>query len=114
MRGARIVFTAFVLLSAALGQQTVIADAPEVRSPFTLTAAYDAEDNHNAFFFASMFIPPTIRALPGHVITVQYLNNLPAHSGEQCALTRCANHSNLHFHGLHVSPESPQDDVLTM
>jgi FtsP/CotA-like multicopper oxidase with cupredoxin domain len=24
------------------------------------------------------------------------------------------NHSNLHFHGLHVSPQSPQDDVLTM
>src|ERR1700758_4867790 len=26
----------------------------------------------------------------------------------------CSSRSNLHFHGLHVSPEAPQDDVLTM
>jgi FtsP/CotA-like multicopper oxidase with cupredoxin domain len=26
----------------------------------------------------------------------------------------CTNRSNLHFHGLHVSPKAPQDDVLTM
>ena len=51
---------------------------------------------------------------PGGVIKLQYVNNLPVHSSEQCALGPCADHSNLHFHGLHVSPESPQDDVLTM
>jgi FtsP/CotA-like multicopper oxidase with cupredoxin domain len=52
--------------------------------------------------------------LPGHAITLHYANNLPLHSTEQCALRLCADHSNLHFHGLHVSPERPEDDVLTM
>jgi suppressor of ftsI len=45
---------------------------------------------------------------------VRYVNNLPVHSDEKCALALCENMSNLHFHGLHVSPQSPQDDVLTM
>jgi len=113
MRVAGIIFSAFALLSA-FSQRRVIADAPEVRGPFTLTAAYDAEAGHNAFSFAGKAVPPTIRALPGDPINVRYVNNLPVHSTEQCALEACANHSNLHFHGLHVSPESPQDDVLTM
>jgi suppressor of ftsI len=114
MRVAGIIFSAWALLSAAFPQRRVIADAPEVRGPFTLTAAYDADASHNAFFFAGKAVPPTIRALPGDLINVRYVNDLPVHSNEQCALEPCANHSNLHFHGLHVSPESPQDDVLTM
>jgi suppressor of ftsI len=115
MRTLAIVFSALALLSRpVVGQQTVVADAPEVRAPFTLTAAYDADAGHNAFLFAGKFVPPTIRVLPGRVIDLQYVNNLPIHSSEQCALGPCADHSNLHFHGLHVSPESPQDDVLTM
>ncbi len=103
-----------MLLTPMLAQRTVVADAPEVQAPFTLTAAYDADAGHNAFFFAGKAVPPTIRVLPGHEFKLQYVNNLPAHSSEQCALAPCADHSNLHFHGLHVSPESPQDDVLTM
>jgi suppressor of ftsI len=31
-----------------------------------------------------------------------------------CATGLCANMTNVHFHGLHISPESPQEDVLTM
>ncbi|MGI8769901.1 MAG: multicopper oxidase family protein [Acidobacteriaceae bacterium] len=118
MRTVHIVFSAFALLSAApgqrTGQRTVVADPPEVRGPFILTAAYDAESGHNAFFFAGRAVRPTIRTLPGDLINVRYVNNLPVHSSEQCALGPCANGSNLHFHGLHVSPEKPQDDVLTM
>jgi FtsP/CotA-like multicopper oxidase with cupredoxin domain len=89
-------------------------DAPEVRGPLTLTAAFDPDEGHNAFFFAGKAVPPTIRVLPGDTINVRYINNLPVHSDEQCALGPCMDHSNLHFHGLHVSPNSPQDDVLTM
>jgi suppressor of ftsI len=114
MRVAGIIFSAFALLSVVFPQRIILADAPEVRGPFTLTAAYDADASHNAFFFSGKAVPPTIRALPGDLINVRYVNNLPVHSTEQCALEPCANHSNLHFHGLHVSPESPQDDVLTM
>lgn len=105
-----------MLLSAILAhaQSRVVADAPEVRGQFTLTAAYDAQEEHNALFFNGKAVPPTIRVLPGRAINVEYVNNLPVHSSERCALDQCANHSNLHFHGLHVSPKSPQDDVLTM
>jgi FtsP/CotA-like multicopper oxidase with cupredoxin domain len=85
-----------------------------VRGPFELTAAYDSAAGRKAFFFDGKPVPPTIPALPGEVISLTFLNNLPARSTEQCALGPCANHSNLHFHGLHVSPNSPQDDVLTM
>jgi suppressor of ftsI len=115
MRTVAIVFTAFALLSRPLlSQHTVVADAPDVEAPFTLTAGYDADAGHNAFFFAGKSVPPTIRVVPGREIKLQYVNNLPVHSTEECALGPCADHSNLHFHGLHVSPDSPQDDVLTM
>ncbi len=125
MRTVAIVISALALLSRpllsqhtfsqqALSEQTIVADAPEVHSPFTLTAGYDADAGHNAFFFSGKSVPPTIRVLPGREIKLQYVNNLPVHSNEQCALGPCADHSNLHFHGLHVSPQSPQDDVLTM
>jgi FtsP/CotA-like multicopper oxidase with cupredoxin domain len=116
MRAAGIIFGAFALLSVVLAQPqpTVIADDPEVRGPFTLTAAYDGEEGHNAFFFGGKVVPPIIRVLPGGLITVGYVNDLPIDSNEQCALDRCADRTNLHFHGMHVSPKSPQDDVLTM
>jgi FtsP/CotA-like multicopper oxidase with cupredoxin domain len=115
MRTAAIVFSALALLIRPLmSQQPVVANAPEVHAPLTLTAGYDADAGHNAIYFAGKSIPPTIRVLPGGAIRLQYVNNLPVHSSEQCALGPCANHSNLHFHGLHVSPDSPQDDVLTM
>lgn len=116
MKIAGIVFSVFALLGSTIAraQGRVIDDAPEVRHPFTLTAAYDAASGRNAFFFAGKAVPPTIRALPGGSISVEYANNLPVHSSEQCALAVCEDHSNLHFHGLHVSPQTPQDDVLTM
>ena len=115
MRTVAVIFSALALLSRPLAsQQTVVADVPEVRAPFTLTAAYDAAAGHNAFFFAGKSVPPTMRVLPGGVIQLQYVNNLPVHSSEQCARGPCADRTNLHFHGLHVSPDRPQDDVLTM
>jgi suppressor of ftsI len=103
-----------VFATALVAQETVVPDPPEVRGPMTLIAAYDGDQEHNAFFFAGRAVSPTIRVLPGAVINVTYINNLPVHSGEQCALGPCLDRSNLHFHGLHVSPDKPQDDVLTM
>jgi suppressor of ftsI len=115
MKTLPIIFATVAMLSRpSVSQQTVVADAPEVHDPFTLTAQYDADLGHNSFYFAGKPVPPTIRVLPGGAINVQYVNDLPVHSNEQCALGPCADHSNLHFHGLHVSPDSPQDDVLTM
>jgi suppressor of ftsI len=114
MRATVVIFSVLALLSPLFAQQNVVADDPVVRNPFTLAAVYDSEAGHNAFSYADKTVPPVIRALPGGTIKIRYVNNLPVRSNEQCALGPCLDHSNLHFHGLHVSPESPQDDVLTM
>jgi suppressor of ftsI len=55
-----------------------------------------------------------IRASPGDVLRITYINDLPAKSPETCAPNPCMDMTNLHFHGLTVSPNAPQDDVLTM
>ena len=109
-----LVLNVLLLEMPVFGQASVTADPPEVSSPFELTAAYDSAAGRNAFFFNGKRVPPTIRVVPGDAISLTFRNNLPARSNEECALGPCANHSNLHFHGLHVSPLSPQDDVLTM
>ena len=114
MRVVSVLANMLPLVIPVFGQASVATDPPEARTPFVLTAAYDTAAGRNAFFFDGKSVPPTIRALPGDVISLTFVNNLPAHSTEECALGPCANHSNLHFHGLHVSPNSPQDDVLTM
>jgi suppressor of ftsI len=114
MRGTLIIFLALAFAFPLLAQQTLITDAPEVRKPFTLTALYDSETGHNAFSYDGKTVAPTIRVLPGHLIEMRYVNNLPGHSHEECATGPCSDRSNLHFHGLHVSPQRPQDDVLTM
>lgn len=114
MRIVILLLNVLLLVVPAFGQASVAPDPPEVRRPFELTAAYDSLAGRNAFFFRDKPVPPTIRVLPGNVISLTFRNNLPERSTEECALGPCANHSNLHFHGLHVSPNSPQDDVLTM
>ena len=95
-------------------QQQVVTDPPEVRGPFTLVATHDSATGHNAFAYNGNTVPPMIRVLPGGVIKLHYVNSLPIQSDEMCATGRCTNMTNLHFHGLHVSPQNPQDDVLTM
>jgi FtsP/CotA-like multicopper oxidase with cupredoxin domain len=101
---------AVAMLSSMPAQPQVIPNLPEVRGPFTLTAMYDAAAEHNAFAFEGKTVPPVIRVLPGGLIKLRYINNLPRQSDEECATARCRNMSNLHFHGLHVSPQRPQDD----
>src|ERR1700721_171421 len=41
------------------------------------------------------------------------VNQMLADSKERCISVPCTNMTNLHFHGLHVSPGAPQDDVIT-
>jgi suppressor of ftsI len=103
-----------MLITPLLAQQETISEAPEVRTPFTLTAVFDPVAGHNAFSFAGKNVPPTIRVSPGGEIKVKYENRLPVVSHEKCVDDPCKNISNLHFHGMHVSPERPQDDILTM
>lgn len=111
---ALFVSTALFALMSPGGHPNMLAELPEVRGAFTLTAMRDASTARNAFAYNGHDVPPLIRVAPGGSIVVHYVNNLPTHSDEACALGPCSNMSNLHFHGLHVSPDSPQDDVLTM
>jgi len=89
-------------------------DPPQVRSPFVLDAINDPVTGKGAFSFEGHEIPPVIRAAPGNKIQLDYVNRMSSHSREVCVDGPCTNMTNLHFHGLHVSPEAPQDDVLTM
>jgi suppressor of ftsI len=72
------------------------------------------ENGRDAFAFNGAVVAPVIRASPGDVIRIVYANDLPAKSSETCSVNPCMNMTNLHFHGLSVSPDAPQDDVLTM
>jgi FtsP/CotA-like multicopper oxidase with cupredoxin domain len=51
---------------------------------------------------------------PGDQLKITYVNELPSHPQASCAITPCMDMTNLHFHGLTVSPDAPQDDVLSM
>jgi suppressor of ftsI len=101
-------------LGADVISGVLLPDPPEVRSPFVLLAVNDPRTGKSAFSFAGQEIPPVIRASPGQDIRLTYENQMSAHSIERCIDGPCRNMTNLHFHGLHVSPNAPQDDVLTM
>jgi suppressor of ftsI len=114
LKGKRALPCSFLLASPLLAQENLVTDPPQAVSALTLTAVYDQQEEHHAFSYAGKTEPPLIRVSPGGTIQVRYVNNLPVHSDEKYALGPCENVSNLHFHGLHVSPQSPQDDVLAM
>jgi suppressor of ftsI len=79
----------------------------------TLHAAI-APDGKNSFYFNGQPIAPTLRLSPGDQLKITYVNDLPAKPPETCLAGPCMDMTNLHFHGLTVSPEAPQDDVLDM
>src|SRR5229473_7714126 len=79
----------------------------------TLHAAITS-DGRNSFYFDGQPNAPTLRLSPGDQLKITYINDLPAKAKESCAITPCMDMTNLHFHGLAVSPVAPQDDVLDM
>jgi suppressor of ftsI len=89
-------------------------DLPEAKSPVTLSAVNDPVTGKSAFSFDGKEIPPVIRSAPGSKIQIEYLNKMSRSSKEVCVDGPCMNMTNLHFHGLHVSPNAPQDDVISM
>jgi len=97
---------------------SVLPDPPEVRGrnrvvALTLRAATNAE-GHDVFSFNGRASAPVIRAWPGDTLKIEYINELPKIANEPCAMEACRNMTNLHFHGLEVSPHRSQDDVLEM
>ncbi|QNI37989.1 multicopper oxidase family protein [Edaphobacter albus] len=92
----------------------ILTTPPEVYSPVVLAAVNDPVTGKGAFQFQGRDIPPVIHARPGTTLHVTYVNSMTRHSHEQCVDGSCMNMTNLHFHGLHVSPDAPQDDVISM
>src|SRR5712671_2051331 len=72
------------------------------------------QDGKNSFYFDGQPNAPTLRLSPGDQLKITYINDLPTEAKENCAITPCMDMTNLHFHGLTVSPDAPQDDVLDM
>ena len=105
------------LLALGNGQTVSLPELPQVRAKnhvVSLTLHAVNDNGRDAFAFNGRTIAPVIRASPGDVLTITYINDLPAKSTETCAVNPCMNMTNLHFHGLTVSPNAPQDDVLGM
>lgn len=95
-----------------------VLNAPELRAKnHTLSLTLHAgitKDGKDSFYFNGQPSAPTLRLSPGDQLKITYINDLPVKPIESCAITPCMDMTNLHFHGLTVSPDAPQDDVLTM
>src|SRR6266850_6452518 len=96
------------------GQDRILPELPQATTPVTLMAATDPINGKSEFRYRGGTTPPVIRVQPGTVLNVEYKNELAAQSKEDCLGHPCMQMTNLHFHGLHVSPNAPQDDVLDM
>lgn len=87
---------------------------PQVQGDFVLRAVNNPVTGKGVFVFDGHETPPLIRTAPGAKLRLTYINDMSPHSSEMCIGGPCMNMTNLHFHGLHVSPQAPQDDVLSM
>jgi suppressor of ftsI len=68
----------------------------------------------DTFSFNGRTEPPVLRVSPGDQLNIKYINDLPRNPQRSCAVAACQDMTNLHFHGLEVSPAAPQDNVLDM
>jgi FtsP/CotA-like multicopper oxidase with cupredoxin domain len=119
MMTTKLPFFVSVIFLFALGcaQIRSLPQPPQVQAKnhvLSLTLHAVNENGRDAFAFDGETVAPTIRASPGDVLKITYINDLPSKSPETCAVNPCMDMTNLHFHGLSVSPHAPQDDVLTM
>ena len=96
------------------GKDGILPELPQATTPVTLMAATDPAIGKSEFRYQGNNTPPVIRVQPGSTLNVEYKNELAARSKEDCLGHPCMQMTNLHFHGLHVSPNAPQDDVLDM
>jgi FtsP/CotA-like multicopper oxidase with cupredoxin domain len=102
------------LQSLPLPANGLLPAPPQVRSAFVLRAVNNPVTGKGVFVFDGLETPPLIRTAPGAKLRVTYISDVSTHSSEICIDGPCMNMTNLHFHGLHVSPQAPQDDVLSM
>lgn len=115
--GAQIIGVQIILANPCHAQTVSLPELPQVRATnhvVSLTLHAVNENGRDAFAFDGATVAPVIRASPGNVLKITYINDLPVKSPETCAVNPCMDMTNLHFHGLAVSPNAPQDDVLSM
>ena len=114
VRTARSIASIGLLAATASAQDRTLPELPQANTPVTLVAASDPISGKSEFRYRDNNTPPVIRVQPGTVLNVEYKNELAPQSKEDCFGHPCMQMTNLHFHGLHVSPNAPQDDVLDM
>jgi suppressor of ftsI len=100
--------------AAPSGTDGILPELPQAITPVTLMAATNPVTGKSEFRYQGNNTPPVIRVQPESTLNVEYKNELAAQSREDCLGHPCMQMTNLHFHGLHVSPNAPQDDVLDM
>jgi suppressor of ftsI len=106
--------SAGLTIATAGAQDRILPELPQASTPVALVAASDPASGKSEFRYQGNNTPPVIRVRPGNVLNVEYKNELAPQSREDCIGHPCMQMTNLHFHGLHVSPNPPQDDVLDM
>src|ERR1700756_3287705 len=118
LAGSIVLAAAFYDLES--GNRPIDRDAhpPELRArdhvlSLTLHAGI-ASDGKSSFFFNGQPKAPTLRLSAGDQLKITYVNDLPAKPPEKCLAGPCMDMTNLHFPGLTVSPDVPQDNVLSM
>src|ERR1700741_426467 len=115
---AILVIAVFCSLGLVENPRALLPNSPELRAKnHTLSLTLHAgitPDGKNSFYFNGQPNAPTLRLSPGDQLKITYVNDLPAKPLEKCLAGPCMDMTNLHFHGLTVSPDAPQDDVLTM
>ncbi len=77
---------------------------------FNVSAQADPVTGNPEFKYNGSMVPPTLRLLPGDTLIVNLTNNLPTPPPG----SGYTNTTNLHYHGLHVSPGAPGDDSIDM
>jgi FtsP/CotA-like multicopper oxidase with cupredoxin domain len=119
--GLRVLLDVLLLTLASTAMEALgarLPESPEVRGQNNVVslALYAVRDTNgkNAFAFNGKITAPVIRVRPGETLKIKYVNHLATSSNEACATGPCMGMTNLHFHGLEISPNAPQDDVLTM
>jgi FtsP/CotA-like multicopper oxidase with cupredoxin domain len=96
---------------------SLLSNPPELSAKdhtLSLTLQAGIARGRNSFYFNGHPGAPTLRLSPGDRLNIIYINDLPAKPQESCFIDPCMDMTNLHFHGLTVSPNAPEDDVLDM
>lgn len=74
-------------------------------------------DTVNLRSYNGELVGPTVKILPGQLLRMNLINNLPAgdptcQANQDMSIPHCFNSTNLHTHGWHVSPTGNSDNVL--